>query len=96
MTIRGAGEYPIQSHFDLGVFVPDPPLIPPVHRFQQMEMADEFPDIVIGCAGGGSNFAGLAYPSRKKGLNKTAESLSIVGARDENRTRTPIRAWDFK
>ena len=29
---------------------------------QQMEMADEYPDIVIGCAGGGSNFAGLAYP----------------------------------
>jgi tryptophan synthase beta chain len=25
-------------------------------------MADEYPDIVIGCAGGGSNFAGFAYP----------------------------------
>jgi len=29
---------------------------------QQMELADEYPDIVIGCAGGGSNFAGLAFP----------------------------------
>lgn len=28
----------------------------------QMEMADEYPDIVIGCAGGGSNFAGFAFP----------------------------------
>jgi tryptophan synthase beta chain len=28
----------------------------------QMEMAGEDPDIVIGCAGGGSNFAGLAFP----------------------------------
>jgi len=28
----------------------------------QMEMADEYPDVVIGCAGGGSNFAGFAYP----------------------------------
>jgi len=28
----------------------------------QMEMADDYPDIVIGCAGGGSNFAGLAFP----------------------------------
>jgi tryptophan synthase beta chain len=29
---------------------------------KQMEMADAYPDVVIGCVGGGSNFAGLAYP----------------------------------
>lgn len=28
----------------------------------QLEMAGDYPDIVIGCAGGGSNFAGLAFP----------------------------------
>ncbi|HEX2149419.1 MAG TPA: TrpB-like pyridoxal phosphate-dependent enzyme [Actinomycetota bacterium] len=28
----------------------------------QMEMADDFPDVVIGAVGGGSNFAGLAFP----------------------------------
>ncbi|HEV3215293.1 MAG TPA: TrpB-like pyridoxal phosphate-dependent enzyme [Vicinamibacterales bacterium] len=28
----------------------------------QMEMADDYPDIVIGCTGGGSNFAGIAFP----------------------------------
>ncbi|HEU4869147.1 MAG TPA: TrpB-like pyridoxal phosphate-dependent enzyme [Actinomycetota bacterium] len=28
----------------------------------QMEMADDFPDLVIGAVGGGSNFAGLAFP----------------------------------
>lgn len=28
----------------------------------QMEMADDYPDIVIGCCGGGSNFAGLSFP----------------------------------
>lgn len=28
----------------------------------QMEMADDFPDIVIGAVGGGSNFAGLVFP----------------------------------
>ena len=28
----------------------------------QMEMAGDEPDVVIGCAGGGSNFAGLAFP----------------------------------
>jgi tryptophan synthase beta chain len=28
----------------------------------QMEMANDYPDIVVGCTGGGSNFAGLAFP----------------------------------
>jgi len=29
---------------------------------KQLEKVDEYPDVVIGCAGGGSNFAGLAFP----------------------------------
>ena len=29
---------------------------------QQMEMAGDYPDVVIGCVGGGSNYAGLALP----------------------------------
>lgn len=29
---------------------------------KQMEMAGDAPDVVIGCVGGGSNFAGLAFP----------------------------------
>ena len=29
---------------------------------QQMELAGDAPDVVIGCVGGGSNFAGLAFP----------------------------------
>ncbi len=28
----------------------------------QMERAGDYPDVVIGCVGGGSNFAGLAFP----------------------------------
>jgi tryptophan synthase beta chain len=28
----------------------------------QLELAGEYPDVVIGCVGGGSNFAGIAYP----------------------------------
>ena len=28
----------------------------------QLEMADDYADVVIGCAGGGSNFAGIAFP----------------------------------
>jgi tryptophan synthase beta chain len=29
---------------------------------KQMEIAGEYPDVVIGCVGGGSNFAGIAFP----------------------------------
>ena len=29
---------------------------------KQLEMAGDYPDIVIGCTGGGSNFAGIAFP----------------------------------
>lgn len=29
---------------------------------KQMEIAGEYPDVVIGCCGGGSNFGGLAFP----------------------------------
>lgn len=29
---------------------------------KQMEMAEEYPDVVIGCFGGGSNFAGITFP----------------------------------
>ncbi|GAB6053518.1 TrpB-like pyridoxal phosphate-dependent enzyme [Magnetospira thiophila] len=33
-----------------------------VEAIEQMAMAGEQPDVVIGCAGGGSNFGGLAFP----------------------------------
>ncbi len=29
---------------------------------KQMEMAEEYPDVVIGCFGGGSNFSGITFP----------------------------------
>ena len=35
---------------------------------KQMDMADEYPDVVIGCVGGGSNFAGIAYPFLRENL----------------------------
>ncbi len=28
----------------------------------QLELADDYPDILVGCTGGGSNFAGLVFP----------------------------------
>ncbi len=35
---------------------------------KQMDMANEYPDVVIGCVGGGSNFAGIAYPFLRENL----------------------------
>ena len=33
-----------------------------IEAIEQMREADAYPDIIIACAGGGSNFAGLAFP----------------------------------
>ena len=35
---------------------------------KQMEMAGEYPDVVIGCFGGGSNFGGIAFPFLRNNL----------------------------
>jgi tryptophan synthase beta chain len=44
---------------------------------KQMEMAGEYPDVVIACAGGGSNFAGLALPFVRENL-KSGKKARIV------------------
>jgi tryptophan synthase beta chain len=45
----------------------------------QMEMAGEYPDVVIGCAGGGSNAAGLIFPFMKDRLaGKTSTRFLAV------------------
>ena len=35
---------------------------------KQMAMAEEYPDVVIGCFGGGSNFAGISFPFMRHNL----------------------------
>ena len=45
---------------------------------EQLAMADAWPDIVIGCAGGGSNFAGIAFPFIGKGLQGKAKKPRII------------------
>jgi tryptophan synthase beta chain len=37
---------------------------------KQMDMAGEYPDVVMGCVGGGSNFSGLAYPFLRQNLRE--------------------------
>jgi tryptophan synthase beta chain len=45
----------------------------------QMEKAGDYPDVVIGCFGGGSNFSGIAFPFlREKLVNKKNVRLSTV------------------
>ena len=34
----------------------------------QLEMAGDYPDVIVGCTGGGSNFAGIAFPFIGAGL----------------------------
>jgi tryptophan synthase beta chain len=45
---------------------------------QQLEMADAYPDLVIGCVGGGSNFAGISFPFVRQKL--AGKSIRIVAA----------------
>jgi len=46
---------------------------------KQMDMANEYPDVVIACAGGGSNFGGIAYPFLRENLKngKRARLLAV-------------------
>jgi len=41
-----------------------------LEAIRQMEMAGEEPDIIYGCAGGGSNFAGIAFPFLHRNLSE--------------------------
>ncbi|HEY0129580.1 MAG TPA: TrpB-like pyridoxal phosphate-dependent enzyme, partial [Rubrobacteraceae bacterium] len=36
---------------------------------EQMELAGEYPDVVVGCVGGGSNFGGIAFPFIRENLS---------------------------
>ena len=45
---------------------------------RQMELTGEAPDVVIGCVGGGSNYAGLAYPFMQERLAGTTETRFIA------------------
>lgn len=44
----------------------------------QMEMAGEYPDVVIGCVGAGSNFSGLAFPFMRDNLAGEKETRFLA------------------
>ncbi|MGH3090495.1 MAG: TrpB-like pyridoxal phosphate-dependent enzyme [Rubrobacteraceae bacterium] len=45
---------------------------------KQMELAGEYPDVVIGCAGGGSNFGGIAFPFLAERIKKGKDTRFIA------------------
>ncbi len=45
---------------------------------KQFEMAGDYPDIVIGCAGGGSNFAGFSFPFVRENLTADKKTQVIA------------------
>ena len=49
-----------------------------LEAIEQMEMAGDQPDIIIGCAGGGSNFGGLAFPFLGQQLRGGAKARIIA------------------
>ncbi len=62
---------------------------------KQMEMAGDYPDIIIGSAGGGSNFAGLAAPFARDKINgKDIDIIAVEPASCPTLTRGPF-AYDF-
>ncbi len=61
----------------------------------QMELAGAFPDVVVGCVGGGSNFAGIAFPFlREKIAGREIDVLACEPAACPTLTRG-IFAYDF-
>src|SRR5215211_2043421 len=61
----------------------------------QMEQAAAFPDLVVGCVGGGSNFAGLSFPFlREKIAGREIDVLACEPAACPTLTRGPY-AYDF-
>jgi tryptophan synthase beta chain len=46
---------------------------------KQMEMAGEYPDIVIGCFGGGSNFSGISFPFLRHKLTDNKD-IRVIAA----------------
>lgn len=45
---------------------------------KQMEIAGDYPDVIIGCHGGGSNFAGISFPFLKDKLNGKKPNLKAI------------------
>ncbi|HLE79708.1 MAG TPA: TrpB-like pyridoxal phosphate-dependent enzyme, partial [Dehalococcoidia bacterium] len=63
----------------------------------QMEKAGEYPDVVIGCIGGGSNFSGLVFPFVQDKLNGSKPNLRVLAVEPEAAPSLTkgVYAYDF-
>jgi tryptophan synthase beta chain len=64
---------------------------------EQMEMAGVYPDIIVGCIGGGSNFAGMFLPFIKDKIDGTKPDLRIINVEPEScpTVTKGLYAYDF-
>ncbi len=62
-----------------------------------MEQADVYPDIIIGCIGGGSNFAGVYLPFVKDKIDGTKPDLRVINVEPSScpTVTKGIYAWDY-
>ncbi len=49
-----------------------------IETLAQLEMASDYPDIIVGCTGGGSNFAGIAFPFMGAKLRGEKQDIKFV------------------
>ncbi len=63
---------------------------------KQMDLANEYPDVVIGCVGGGSNFGGIAYPFLRENLTNGRKTrlLAVEPTATPSLTRG-VYAFDY-
>jgi tryptophan synthase beta chain len=62
----------------------------------QMEMADEAPDVVVACVGGGSNFGGLVFPWLRRNLREGATTRFVAAEPAACPTLTKgVYAYDY-
>ena len=68
-----------------------------LEALKQMEMAGDYPDIIVGCVGGGSNFAGMFLPFVKEKIAGNKPDLRIINVEPEScPTLTKgLYAYDF-
>ena len=64
---------------------------------EQLKLADDWPDVIVGCTGGGSNFAGLAFPmigQKLRGGKGVERVIAVEPAACPTLTKGP-HAYDF-
>jgi len=68
-----------------------------LETIEKFKLAEDWPDVIIGCAGGGSNFAGIAFPfiGRKlRGEDKGARIIAVEPAACPSLTKGRL-TYDF-